>query len=106
MPDSPEQALQVVWWSSLLLGVVVAAVVALLLWLVHRSARVIDAAVARIWDTGQRVANNTVHIPLLYKTNELAGQILATAVRIDAGASAIETHAYGCPGCPQCMLRH
>lgn len=106
MPDSPEQALQVVWWSSLLLGVVVAAVVALLLWLVHRSARVIDGTVARIWDTGQRVANNTVHIPLLYRTNEVAEQILATAARIDAGAAAIETHANGCPGCPQCMLGH
>jgi len=62
--------------------------------------------VARIWDVGQRVANNTVHIPALYKTNEVAGQILATAVRIDAGAAAIESHARGCPGCPDCMLKH
>src|SRR5262245_586799 len=106
MDASPEQAVQVVWWSSLALGVVVAGVVALLLWLIHRSARVIDVHVARIWDVGQRVANNTVHIPVLYKTNEVAGQILATAVRIDAGAAAIETHARGCPGCPQCMLQH
>jgi hypothetical protein len=52
------------------------------------------------------VANNTVHIPTLYKTNALAGQILSTALRIDAGAAAIETHANGCPGCPQCMLEH
>ena len=55
---------------------------------------------------GQRVANNTVHIPALYKTNEVAGQILATALRINAGAAAIESHAKGCPGCPQCMLKH
>jgi hypothetical protein len=61
--------------------------------------------VSAIWDTGQRVANNTVHIPTLYKTNEVAGQILATALRIDAGAAAIEAHARGCPGCLQCMLK-
>jgi hypothetical protein len=106
MDTSAQQAVQLVWVVSLLLGVVVSGVVALLLWLIHRSAMTIDARVARIWDIGQRVANNTVHIPALYKTNEVAGQILATALRIDAGAAAIETHAKGCPGCPQCMLRH
>lgn len=104
MDTSPAQAVQIVWWTSLALGAVVAAVVALLLRLIHRSALVIDGHVSRIWDSGQRVANNTVHIPVLYKTNEVAGQILATAGRIDAGAAAIEAHANGCPGCPQCML--
>jgi hypothetical protein len=105
LPQSPAQAAQFVWWASLALGVVVAGVVALLLWLIHRTARTIDHRVAAIWDTGQRVANNTVHIPILYKTNEVAGQILAAALRIDAGAAAIEAHARGCPGCPQCMLK-
>lgn len=104
LPQTPAQAAQFVWWASLALGVVVAGVVALLLWLIHRTARTIDASVAAIWDTGQRVANNTVHIPILYKTNEVAGQILATALRINAGAAAIEDHARGCPGCPRCML--
>ena len=106
LPSSPEQAAQLVWWVSLALGLVVSGVVALLLWLIHRGAEVIDGRVSRIWDTGQRVANNTVQIPILYKTNEVAGQILATALRIDAGAAAIESHANGCPGCPQCMLQH
>ena len=106
LPTSPEQAAQFVWWTTLALGLVVSGVVALLLWLIHRGAAVIDGHVSRIWDTGQRVANNTVHIPILYKTNEVAVQILATAVRIDAGAAAIETHANGCPGCPKCMLQH
>lgn len=105
LPQSPEQAAQFVWWTSLALGVVVAGVVALLLWLIHRTARTIDGTVSAIWDTGQRVANNTVHIPTLYKTQEVAGKILASALRIDAGAAAIETHARGCPGCPQCMLK-
>ncbi len=106
LPTSPEQAVQFVWWVSLALGVVVSGVVALLLYLIQRNARIIDQRVSRVWDAGQRVANNTVHIPALYRTNEVAGQILATAVRIDAGAAAIETHANGCPGCPQCMLKH
>ena len=104
LPNSPQQAAQFVWMVSLALGLVVSAVVAALLWLIHRAAATIDGHVARIWDTGQRVANNTVHIPALYKTNDVAGQILATALRIDAGAAAIESHAQGCPGCPQCML--
>ena len=106
LPQSPEQAVQFVWWASLALGLVVSGVVALLLWLIHRGATTIDGRVSRIWEVGQRVANNTVHVSALYRTNEVAGQILATAVRIDAGAAAIETHAKGCPGCPQCMLKH
>ena len=106
LPQSPEQAAQFVWWVSLALGLVVSGVVSLLLWLIHRGAATIDGRVSAIWDVGQRVANNTVHIPALYRTNEVAGQILATALRIDAGAAAIESHARGCPGCPQCMLKH
>ncbi len=106
LPTSPAQAVQFVWWVSLVLGLVVSGVVALLLYLIQRNARSIDQRVSSIWDAGQRVANNTVQIPALYRTDEVAGQILATAVRIDAGAAAIETHANGCPGCPQCMLRH
>ena len=106
LPTSPEQAVQFVWWASLVLGLVVSGVVALLLYLIQRNARTIDQRVSSVWDAGQRVANNTVHIPALYRTNEIAGQILATAVRIDTGAAAIETHANGCAGCPQCMLKH
>ena len=101
---SSAHAMQVVWWSSLALGVVVSAVVATLLWLIQHTALTIDGRVSRLWDTGQRVANNTVHVPALVKTSEVAGQILAVALRIDAGAAAIETHAKGCPGCPHCML--
>lgn len=105
-PQSPAQATQFVWWCSLALGLIVSGVVASLLWLIHRGAETIDERVSRIWEAGQRVANNTVHIPALYKTNEVAGHILATALRIDAGAAVIESHANACPGCPACMLRH
>lgn len=106
LSTSPEQAAQFVWWVSLALGLVVSLVVTLLLWLIHRTATTINGVVARIWGVGQRVANNTVHIPALYKTNAVAGDILASALNINAGASAIESHANGCPGCPQCMLKH
>lgn len=105
LPTSPEQAARFVWWTSLALGLVVSLVVAVLLWLIRRTALRIDGLVSRIWDVGQRVANNTVQIPALYKTGEVAGEILATALRIDAGAAAIEAHASGCPGCPQCMFK-
>ena len=106
LPASPELAAQFVWWTSLALGLVVSLVVTLLLWLIHRAASVINGRVALIWEVGQRVANNTVHIPALYKTNAVAGEILATALKINAGVAAIESHANGCPGCPQCMLKH
>lgn len=105
LPTSPEQAAQFVWWMSLALGLVVSLVVGLLLWLIHQTASRINGSVARIWEVGQRVANNTVQIPALYKTSEVAGEILATALRIGAGAAAIEAHANGCPGCPQCMFK-
>lgn len=105
LTQSPEQAVQFVWWASLGLGLVVSLVVTVLLWLIHRAAATIDTRVSSIWDVGQRVANNTVHIPLLLRTNEVAALILATAVRIDTGAAALERHAEGCPGCPQCMLK-
>ncbi len=104
--ESPEQAVQFVWWTSLALGLTVSLVVALLLWSIQRAAATINRRVARIWDAGQRVAANTIHIPTLYKTNAVAGEILASALRINIGAAAIETHATECPGCPQCMLHH
>ena len=106
LPNSPAEAAQFIWIASLVLGLVVSAVVALLLWLIYREAGVINARVSKIWDVGQRVANNTIHIPALYRTHAAVDQILATAVKIIDGAAVIEKHASGCPGCPQCMLRH
>ena len=94
------------FWTSLALGLVVSLVVALLLWLIHGAAGRILASVSRIWDVGQRVAGNTVHVAALYRTNSRLNEILATAARIDAGTAAIEMHAKGCPGCPRCLLKH
>ena len=106
LPTIADQAATFVWWTSLGLGLVVALVVTILLWLIHSTAVTINGVVSNIWDTGQRVANNTIQIPILYRINNAAGKILSTAVQIIGGAAAIETHAEGCPGCPHCMLEH
>jgi len=106
LPTSSEQAAEFIWIASLVLGLIVALVVTVLLWLIHRTAVTIDGVASKIWDTGQRVANNTIHIPALAKTNAVAGKILVTALNINTGAEAIATHAQGCPGCPHCMLEH
>jgi hypothetical protein len=92
------------WWASLAVLLVVTAVVALLLTIVLRTARSIESVAGDIWTNGKLVANNTIHIPLLIETNRYAGQILQTAKKIVAGAAAIEQHADGCPGCPQCAF--
>ncbi len=99
-----EGAVYGAWIASLVLGVVVIAVVALLLAAILRTARQIDHAVAQIWVVGQRIANNTVHIPLLHDTNRVAGAILERAGGIDAAAARIEEHSGDCPRCPQCVL--
>ena len=106
LPTEPGEAALFVWFSALIIGLVVSLVVSILLWLIHREAVIIDGVASRIWDTGQRVANNTIHIPVLYRINEGTDQILVTALSINEGATAIETHANGCPGCPNCMLEH
>lgn len=93
-----------VWGVSLAIGVVVILVVAALLTLIVRTARQIDEEAARIWVVGQRVANNTVHIPLLHRTNQLLDAILERASGIDRATAVIQEHAEDCPGCPQCVL--
>lgn len=105
LPSDPAAAAQLIWSISLALGLVVALVVTLLLWLIYREARIIHGGVSAIWTVGQRIANNTVHIPVLYRTNEVAAQILFTAEGINMAAAAIEQHARTCPGCPQCLVQ-
>ncbi len=87
-----------VWWVSLGIGLVVILVVAVLLTLIVRTSRQIDGAVADIWTVGQRIANNTVHIPLLHRTNQVVDDILDRAAGIDGATAAIEEHALDCPG--------
>lgn len=106
LPTSPEQAAQFVWIASLVVGLIVSLVVALLLWLIHREAGVINQRVDKLWEVGQRVASNTIQIPVLYRINETVEKILARALGINDGAAGIEAHAKACPGCPHCMLDH
>jgi hypothetical protein len=99
-----EGTVYLIWWTSLALLLVVTLVVGVLLRQVLRTAINIQLVAGDIWTTGKMVANNTIHIPLLVATNRHAGEILATAQQIVAGAAAIEQHAEGCPGCPACVL--
>jgi uncharacterized protein YoxC len=93
-----EGAALTVWWVSLAIGVVVILVVALLLTMIVRTARRIDGEVSNIWTVGQRIANNTIHIPLLHRTNRLVDGILERAAGINGATEAIEEHALDCPG--------
>lgn len=97
---------QTLFWISLALGLVVTVVAAVLLTLVRRTARDIDAGAKAVWTTGKLVANNTVHIPALVQTNQIAVDILEGAGGILMAAQRILKHAQGCPGCPACLLKH
>jgi hypothetical protein len=99
-----EQAM-ILWQIALAVTLVVALVVAGLLYWLHNRAREIDHLVAAIWDAGQRVASNTVHIPQLYGIADGVEAIFDRAGRIVGHAGAIEAHAASCPGCPQCIWR-
>ncbi len=87
-----EGAAYTVWWISLGIGVVVILVVAALLTAIRRTARQINETAADIWVVGQRIANNTVHIPLLNRTNRLVVGILERASGIDEAVARIEEH--------------
>ncbi len=105
LPTSPEGAMLLMWSITVGLGLVVALVVTALLVWIHHEASVIRGGVSEIWNVGQRVANNTVHIPQLNATNAIAGRILGNVQRVAVAAAAIEEHAEGCPGCVQCLVR-
>jgi len=93
-----------VWITTLVVYGVVLLVVAALLALILREARRIRAGVSEIWNVGQKIANNTIHIALLDTTNHVAGRILASAKGVLGATAAIKAHAGNCPGCPACVL--
>ena len=97
---------QTLFWISLALGLVVTTVAAVMLTMVLRTAQSIDAGAKAIWTGGKLVANNTVHIPALVQTNQIAIDILEGAGGILMAARRILKHAQGCPGCPACLLKH
>jgi len=98
-----EAAVQQIWIWSLVIYAVVLGVVALMLTLILRTARQIHGGVAAIWAAGQKVANNTIQIPLLARTNHLVSRTLDSAVRTAGAVGAIEQHASSCPSCPACV---
>ena len=75
------------WWLALGLAALVVLVVAVLLELIVRTAHRIHQAVSDIWTGGTHIAQNTVTIALLQRTNYLAGELLGSAGHI-ARASA------------------
>ncbi|MBA2304373.1 MAG: hypothetical protein H0W08_17310 [Acidobacteria bacterium] len=97
-------AIQQVWIVSLVIFAVVLVVVAILLTLILRTSKQIHAGVSAIWNAGQRVANNTVHLALLDRTNHIAGGILQSAGVVAAATGAIADHAASCPSCPACVI--
>ena len=100
-------AITIVWGVSLIIGLVVVGVVAILLGLIKNTAAKIDVAAGEIWTQGKLTANNTIQIPLfLSTTNRVVAKIYDSAVNIVGGAKAIQQHAEGCPGCPNCILQH
>lgn len=78
------------WRRSLAVGVAVIGVVALLLEALARTAEQIEAGTAEIWRVGKLIANNTVHIPLLVRTNQIIGDISAGADRIAQATDRIQ----------------
>ena len=67
------------WWVALGLGVVVILVATILLMIIINNARTIHQAVSKIWDTGQRGANNTIHVPILGQSISHLNRTLAHA---------------------------
>ena len=100
---SPE-TVRTIWTLSLVVFVVVLLVVAALLTLILRAAKDINTGVSIIWNVGQRIANNTIQLAMLSKTNDAASAILTSAVGIIGATAGIHGHAGECPGCPQCVL--
>ena len=98
-----EAAIQQVWILSLVIFAAVLVVVAVMLTLILGTARRIQEGVAAIWTVGQKIANNTIQIPLLHRTNHLVHGILERAAATAQAVEAIERHAAACPRCPACV---
>jgi hypothetical protein len=96
-------AVRQVWLVSLGVFLVVLVVVAVLLTLILRTAKNIRAGVSEIWNVGQKVANNTIHISLLDTTNHVVSEILENAANVATATGAIAAHAQQCPHCPSCV---
>ena len=91
------------WGISLALAFVVTIVVGLLLSLIHRQAEKINAGVSQIWDVGQAIASNTIHIPALIQTNSQLKKILGDVPALISELDRIKEHTNECTCCPRCI---
>lgn len=85
------------WGIALAVGGVVIGVVALLLTILTRTAQQINVGAAQVWETGKLIANNTVHIPMLVRTNQVATEILTASEGIAGATARIQTAVTGEP---------
>ena len=92
------------WIAGLAIAVVVLAVAAVLLTVILRVASQIDDGAKEIWTVGKQVANATVELSLLRRTNQLVADVLEASTGILANARRIARHARTCQGCPRCVL--
>ena|SRR5687767_11127937 len=99
-----ESAITQVWIWSLVIYFVVVGVVAVLLTMILNTTKQIKGGAAAIWASGQKVANNTIQIPLLARTNHLVTKILDSAVGTAGAVAAVEQHSGSCPHCPTCVI--
>lgn len=67
------------WWISLGIGLAVIGAVAALLSTLATTVTRIETGAAEIWRVGKLIANNTVHVPLLIRTNQVVADILPAA---------------------------
>lgn len=91
------------WVLSLVLGTAVVVVVAILLLLILAQAREIRRRAAAIWEAGQDVAGNTVHIAGLAHVGHRLDRILGLAPGLLEQLGAILNHAERCSRCPRCI---
>lgn len=92
-----------IWIISVVLAYVVTAVVGLLLWMILAKAKQIDDGVSQIWDVGQMIAANTIHVPALIQTNSLVNSITEKVPGLLGELDQIESHAQSCENCPKCI---
>lgn len=85
------------WGISLAVGAVVLGVVAFLLNTLARTAEQINGGAAEVWRVGKLIANNTVHVPLLIRTNQMAGDILKASEGIAGATTRIRNAVAGKP---------
>lgn len=91
------------WMFTIAILLVVVLVVSVLLTLILKTAREINSEVAVVWNNGQRVANNTIHIASLYPIGKSIAKILNKAHEISDSTGHIHKHAVTCNSCPTCI---